>query len=58
MDDDETRFTTYICTTGHEIARADFDALTEVLCLDGTANVRVCREHGTAVAVHTAPQKS
>jgi len=57
MDDDEIRITTYTCTTGHEITQVDFEALTEVQRLDGAANVRVCKEHGTVVAVNIFPRK-
>jgi len=58
MDHDEIRITTYTCTTGHEITRADFEALTEVQRLDDAIDVRVCKEHGAVVAANTAPEKS
>lgn len=58
MDHDEIQITTYTCTTGHEITQADFEALTEVQRLDDAIDVRVCKEHGTVVAVNTGPLKS
>lgn len=43
--------TAYHCVTGHEIPRQDLDSLTEVRSLDEGALVRICREHGSPIAI-------
>jgi hypothetical protein len=51
----EERETTYHCVVGHEIPAAELEARTHLWSLDGGAEVRVCAEHGTPIAITQRP---
>jgi len=47
--------TTYTCVVGHRIAEHELDSKTEVQTLDRGARARLCREHGTPIAIEVTP---
>lgn len=46
--------TSYRCVTGHEIPPETLLVSTEVVSLDKGAVVRLCREHGTPIAIRVS----
>jgi hypothetical protein len=46
----------YYCVAGHVIGPKDLSAATEICLMDGGARVRICREHGTAIAGRIDPR--
>lgn len=58
-NDTQTRDTRFKCVVGHTIDPLALNAETAMSRLDDGAEVRLCRLHGTAVAVtRTAPTES
>ena len=45
----------YTCVVGHVIPAELLETATEVQVLDRGAEVRLCREHGTPIAVRRSP---
>jgi hypothetical protein len=52
------REVTYRCVVGHAVPASELDRLTAVTRLDGGAEVRLCREHGTPIAMTSRPGRT